>query len=76
MACTLAVILGATVIEKHFTLNKKLKGTDHILSADPIDLKKISFDIKKISDLLGQQIKQPTPKENKIKYFMRNRFAI
>ncbi len=76
MACSLAVILGATVIEKHFTMDKKLKGTDHILSADPVDLKKISFEIKKISDLLGQQIKQPTSKENKIKHFMRNRFVI
>jgi sialic acid synthase SpsE len=41
-ACATAVVLGATAIEKHFTLNKNLKGTDHILSADPSDLKNLT----------------------------------
>ena len=76
LACLVAVSLGATVIEKHFTLNKKFKGTDHILSADPSDLKIISNDIKKISNLLGKELKKPSIKENKIKYFMRKRFVI
>ena len=48
---SVSAAMGATVIEKHFTLNKKFKGTDHILSADPSDLKRISIDIKKISYL-------------------------
>ena len=34
LAVEIAVSLGATVVEKHFTLNKNFKGTDHILSAD------------------------------------------
>ena len=71
-----AVSLGATTIEKHFTLNKKFKGTDHILSADPKDLKEISSKIKIISKLLGNEKKQPSVSENKIKVFMRNRFTI
>ena len=38
LACLVAVSLGASVLEKHFTLNKKMKGTDHVLSADLDDL--------------------------------------
>ena len=76
LACLSAVALGATVIEKHFTLNKKFKGTDHILSADSLDLKQLSNGIKKISNLLGKELKKPSNKEMKIKYFMRKRFVI
>ena len=76
VASLTAVALGATVIEKHFTLNKKLEGTDHILSADSMDLKQISSEVKKISSLLGMEVKKPTKNENKIKSFMRKRFII
>ena len=76
VASLTAVALGATVIEKHFTLNKKLEGTDHILSADPTDLKQISSEVKKISSLLGMEVKKPSKNENKIKSFMRKRFVI
>ena len=69
-----AVSLGATVIEKHFTLNKKFKGTDHVLSADLKDLIEIRKNIDIIQTLLGKEKKLPTKKENKIKSFMRNRF--
>ena len=71
-----AVSLGATTIEKHFTLNKKFKGTDHILSADPKDLKELAEKINKISLLLGQEIKKPSYIEKKTKLFMRKRFII
>ena len=37
----IAVALGAKVIEKHFTLNKKMKGPDHSISCDPKQLKEI-----------------------------------
>lgn len=40
-ACFIAISLGAKIIEKHFTSNKKLKGADHILSADEKDLREI-----------------------------------
>lgn len=43
-----AVALGAMVIEKHFTTNKKLKGWDHSISADPKELSFISNESKKI----------------------------
>ena len=76
LACLIAASLGATVIEKHFTLNKKFVGTDHILSANPSELKCLSSDLKKISSFLGIEEKKPSRKENTIKLFMRKRFAI
>ncbi len=74
LAVEIAVSLGATVVEKHFTLNKNFKGTDHILSADFEDLKKLRKKIDLISLMRGNGIKKPTKKEIKIKKFMRNRF--
>ena len=51
-ACFLAIMLGAQMIEKHFTINKKLKGLDHKISADQEDLKSIvefgNTDVKEI----------------------------
>ena len=76
MACQVAVSLGATVIEKHFTLNKRFKGTDHILSADPKELNLLSNNIRNILDLLGKEIKKPSQKEIKIKSFMKHRFIV
>ena len=76
LACLTAASLGATVIEKHFTLNKKFFGTDHILSATPSELKYLSSNLRNIPYLLGKEIKTPTQKEQKIKYFMRKRFNI
>ncbi len=74
LAVEIAVSLGATVIEKHFTLNKNFKGTDHILSADFKDLKKLRKSIDLISLMRGCEEKKPSKKELKIRNFMRNRF--
>ena len=48
-----AFILGANVIEKHFTLKKNIKGNDHYPSMDAKDLKKITENILKIKNLIG-----------------------
>lgn len=50
---TTAYLLGAKVIEKHFTHNKKLKGNDHYHSMDTRDLKNLSKNIKHINTVLG-----------------------
>ena len=50
---TSAFLLGAEVIEKHFTLNKKLRGNDHYHSLDKKDLKRYLEKIKSISITLG-----------------------
>ena len=48
-----AVIFGAKVIEKHFTLNKKMKGPDHLMSCDPKQLKEIIMNIRLVEKMFG-----------------------
>lgn len=73
-AALTAVALGAEVIEKHFTLDKNLPGTDHILSADPNEMRELVKKIEEVEILLGSYIKKPTEEEKKIKSFVRSRF--
>ena len=54
-----AFVLGAQVIEKHFTHNKKLKGNDHYHSMDFKDLKNFRKEIKKLLSILGISKKKP-----------------
>jgi len=58
-----AVALGATVIEKHFTLNKNLPGPDHKASLEPAELKAMVVAIRNIEVALGDGIKRITPSE-------------
>ena len=51
--CTSAVALGACVIERHFTLDRTLKGPDHASSIEPIGMKDIVTRSKKIFNALG-----------------------
>ena len=74
LAALTAVALGAEVIEKHFTLDKSLPGTDHILSATPQELREMVERIKETETILGKPIKEPTLKEEEIKDFVRGRF--
>ncbi len=64
-ACFAAVALGATVIEKHFTLDKNMAGPDHSCSCDFIDLKELIYGIREIEKSLGSRIKKPTSTELK-----------
>ena len=61
-----AVALGATVIEKHFTLDKKMEGPDHISSTEPQDFKFMVDSIRAAEICLGSHIKQPTKEEKNI----------
>lgn len=62
---TAAVALGATVIEKHFTLDKTLPGPDHVASLDPQELKDMVRVIRNIEAALGDGNKLPSPSELK-----------
>ena len=73
-AAVAAVSLGARVIEKHFTLDKNLPGTDHVLSATPTELKEMVQRIRRVEVLLGRPVKQPVPEELEIREFVRGRF--
>ena len=61
-----ASVLGATIIEKHFTINKKMKGPDHKASLSPSELKIFVTKIRQIETLLGSKIKKPQKSEMRI----------
>ena len=60
-----AVALGATVIEKHFTLDRNLEGPDHKASLEPNELKAMVDSIRHIELALGNGMKQPAESEKK-----------
>jgi len=64
-----AVALGASVIEKHFTMDKKMEGPDHACSLEPYELKLMVEKIRNIEMAMGSRLKQVTESEclNKIK---------
>lgn len=66
-----AVALGATVIEKHFTIDCNLPGPDHKASLDPAELKAMVTAIRNIEVALGDGIKRLTPGEAKNKPVVR-----
>lgn len=53
-----AVAMGATIIEKHFTLDKNMEGPDHRASLDPAELKAMVDSIRAVEVALGSPIKQ------------------
>ena len=57
--------MGAKVVEKHFTLNKKLIGPDHAASLEPVDFKKMVNGIRNIELALGSSVKKPSESEKK-----------
>lgn len=58
-----AVAMGATVIEKHFTLDKNMEGPDHKASLDPKELKDMVCAIRNIEKAMGNGIKKPSDSE-------------
>jgi sialic acid synthase len=60
-----AYMLGARVIEKHFTLNRASKGTDHASSLEPTGLRKMIRDLQRTRLAMGDGLKVPLPKEEK-----------
>ena len=59
--------MGATIIEKHFTLDKNLPGPDHKASLEPDELTAMVRAIRNIEIALGNGIKKPSPSELKNK---------
>lgn len=62
-----AVALGATVIEKHFTLDRNMPGPDHQASLEPQELKAMVDAIRNIENALGDGVKRPSASELKNK---------
>ena len=60
---TAAYVLGARVIEKHFTLNRAMKGTDHAFSLEPVGLRKMVRDLDRVRVAFGDGEKKPYASE-------------
>lgn len=60
-----AVAMGASVIEKHFTLDKNMEGPDHKASLEPDELKQMVQSIRNVELALGDGIKKPSEAEKK-----------
>ena len=60
-----AVAMGATVIEKHFTLDRTLLGPDHAASLEPEELKAMVTSIRNIERAMGDGVKKPSLSEIK-----------
>jgi len=52
-----AYVLGAQIVEKHFTLNRTMKGTDHRFSLEPVGLRKLVRDLQRTRIALGDGAK-------------------
>jgi len=53
-----AYVLGARIIEKHFTLNRVMKGTDHVFSLEPVGMRKLVRDLRRLKQALGDGMKK------------------
>ena len=60
-----AAAMGAKIIEKHFTLDRKLEGPDHAASLEPKELQNMVKAIRNIEIALGNGIKEPSNSEKK-----------
>lgn len=54
-----AVALGATLIEKHFTLDRNLPGPDHLASLEPETFREMVARVREVEVMLGDGVKQP-----------------
>lgn len=68
-----AYTLGARIIEKHFTLNRASKGTDHAFSLEPAGLRKLTRDLSRAQLALGDGVKRYYESERKPIAKMRRR---
>ena len=63
VTCVAAAALGAVVLEKHFTLDKNADGPDHVLSADPTEMKTLVRQVRLVEKILGDGVKMPAVSE-------------
>ncbi|MBW2064569.1 MAG: N-acetylneuraminate synthase family protein [Deltaproteobacteria bacterium] len=70
-----AYTLGARVIEKHFTLNRSWRGTDHAFSLAPVGLRRLVRDLKRARKAMGDGVKRRLPREEKPLFKMRKKIV-
>jgi len=64
-ASLMATTLGASIIEKHFTLDKSLAGPDHKASMEPKEFKEMVQQLRNVEMILGSAVKKPSASEKK-----------
>lgn len=60
---TASYVLGARILEQHFTINHTWKGTDQVFSLEPIGMKKLVRDLRRLREALGDGVKRVYPNE-------------
>lgn len=60
-----SIALGATIIEKHFTLSRELEGPDHTLSLEPQEMMRFVREVREVESSLGNGVKGPSGNELK-----------
>lgn len=71
-----AIAMGATVIEKHFTLDKSMEGPDHQASLNPEELEEMVRAVRHVEIALGSGIKKPNVSETIIKKVVRRKVIL
>ena len=74
LVCVSAVILGAKSIERHITLDRSMYGSDQAASLEPIGLKRVVNDIRRIEAILGDGEKRVWSSEIQVMKKLRNNF--
>ncbi|QIE43664.1 N-acetylneuraminate synthase (plasmid) [Rhodobacteraceae bacterium SC52] len=73
--CPAAVSMGATVLEKHFTLDRSMVGPDHKASLEPDELKAMIAQVRVVEAALGSPHKGPTETEQEMRILARRSIA-
>jgi len=71
LASVASVAMGATIVEKHFTLDRNLPGPDHKASLEPNELKLMVQQIRQIEACLGDGVKAPRESELPVRELVR-----
>ena len=74
LICICAVILGAKSIERHITLDRSMYGSDQAASLEPVGLKRVVNDIRRIETILGDGEKRVWPSEIPVMKKLRDNF--
>ena len=67
LSAYIAILSGASILEKHFTFNKKRKGKDHEISMEPKEFKNMCVNIRRIENILGKNLIGPSQYEKKLR---------
>jgi N-acetylneuraminate synthase len=71
-----AVALGACIVEKHFTLSRKVKGPDSAFSMEPAEMKRLVEAVRAVERARGRAAYGPTPHERASLVFRRSLYAV